>query len=59
MNNVWHLTDEEMPEPHRRVLTFSPIYPQGEPVRYRILEGQYVKLTKEVRMWAYLEDLLP
>ena len=45
--------------PEGRVLTFSPCYEQGDAMRWRIMDGQFVRICKEVELWAYLESTLP
>lgn len=47
-----------MPEHGRRVLTLSPVYPVGDCSRFRIMDGQFVRISTEVDSWIYLEDLL-
>lgn len=38
-----------------RALLFSPAYEEGHPMRYRILDCQFVKIVKEATHWAELK----
>jgi hypothetical protein len=45
--------------PNKRVLTFSPSYPVGDTMRFRLMDGQFVKICKEVTLWCSEDDLEP
>lgn len=57
----WHKREDGIPgeDENRQVLTFSPAYPQGDPMRYRFMGGQFVGMCKEVTHWSYVDDLEP
>ena len=59
MSDIEWKTREEVPERDRKVIAFSPIYPVGHPTRFRILDGQFVRVCDEVEKWLYLEDIAP
>lgn len=44
---------------HRQVLAFSPVYPVGNPMRYRLLDGQFVGICREATRWVYVDELEP
>lgn len=49
---------ERLPEEKDgRVLAFSPIYPEGHFMRWRIIDGQFIRITSEVDKWISLNDL--
>lgn len=43
----------------KQVLAFSPAYPVGDAMRYRLLDGQFVGICKEVTRWIYVDELEP
>jgi hypothetical protein len=45
--------------PNERLLTFSPVYPVGDVMRFRIMDSQFLKLCKEVTYWCPLEENKP
>jgi hypothetical protein len=55
--NPW-MTRESLPE-SGRVLTYSPLYAKDDPMRWRIMDAQFVRLCREVELWADLEAALP
>lgn len=56
---VWVDRYVELPEDEQRVLTFSPDYHPGDPMRYRVVTGQFVALCTEVTHWLDLESISP
>jgi len=52
---MWHKCNEEMPE-HGRVLVFSSCYPNDNPMRFRLVDAQFVKLMNEVELWMDCES---
>jgi hypothetical protein len=53
----WVKRNDEMPERGERVIAFSPVYPKGHEMRFRILDGQFIRITTEVEYWAYCEPM--
>lgn len=53
----WIKRNDEMPERGERVIAFSPVYPRGHEMRFRILDGQFIRITTEVEYWAYCEPM--
>jgi hypothetical protein len=53
----WIKRNDEMPERGERVIAFSPVYPKGHEMRFRILDGQFIRITTEVEYWAYCEPM--
>ena len=37
-----------------RVLVFSPVYPEGHEMRYRLMDGQFVRISTEATHYAHL-----
>jgi hypothetical protein len=38
------------------MMVFSPVYPEGDPMRFRILDGQFFRLSPGATHWAILES---
>ena len=55
-HSSWRKRNEEMPESGQRVVAFSPVYPKGHEMRFRILDGQFLRITTEVEYWADCEE---
>ena len=53
----WRKRNKEMPERGQRVVAFSPVYPEGHEMRFRILDGQFLRITTEVEYWTDCEEL--
>ena len=53
----WTNRSESLPEGNQRVLVFSPCYPVGHEMRFRILSGQFLRLTDDVESWVCCESL--
>lgn len=53
----WIKRSDEMPKRGERVIAFSPVYSKGHPMRFRILDGQFIRLAAEVEYWAYCEPM--
>lgn len=54
----WIKRNDETPERGERVIAFSPVYPKGHEMRFRILDGQFIRITTEVEYWAYCEPMM-
>lgn len=48
--------DNEMSE--ERILIFSSIYPEGHPMRYRVIDKHFLKTCTDVDAWIPLSDSL-
>jgi hypothetical protein len=51
---------ERIPPPGRPVVfNWSALdpYPKGHEMRFRILDGQFIRITTEVEYWAYCEPM--
>lgn len=48
-----------IPPDDERLLTFSPVYPIGDVMRFRIMDSQFLRLCKEVTHWCPLEKYAP
>lgn len=57
----WRGRSEGLPveNDNRQVLVFSPVYPKGNHMRYRLMGAQFVKFCEEVTYWVYMDDLEP
>ena len=40
-----------------RVIVFSPIYPIGHNMKFRIIQAQFIKICTNVTQWAYISEL--
>jgi len=50
----WILIEDELPPEDIRVLVFSPCYGEGSEMRFRTLNGGFVKMLTGATHWAYL-----
>lgn len=53
----WVSREDRFPEKDQRVLAFSPVYPEGHSMRYRLIEGQFIRISIEVTHWIDVEEL--
>jgi len=54
---MWNKSTEHLPEHGDRFcLCFSPSYSKDNSMRWRILQGQFVKLCSEVVYWKYVTE---
>lgn len=51
---VWYHRDEEMPHEGNRIIVMSPIYDAKDPMKVRIIDSQFFKLSKDAEWWAYI-----
>jgi hypothetical protein len=49
----WISVKDKLPE-NERVMTLSPAYAEGEHMRHRIMDGQFVKVCHDVSHWMPL-----
>lgn len=54
---MWHKF-EEQPDSGKRILIFSPVYPENHEMRVRIIDSNFLSICKEVEKWAYLSDVV-
>lgn len=61
VNTYWSFVwiDVSTPPECGRVLTFSPCYEVGHAMRFRIMDSQFVRISKEVTHWMDLEAITP
>lgn len=52
----WQKVSAEALKKRRRVLTFSPNYDENDPMRYRILDSNFVGICCEVTHFAEVEE---
>jgi hypothetical protein len=57
-DTMWTNVKAFLPLDDKRVLVFSPIYPKGHEMRFRVVNGQFVRLMGEVTHWRSLEPLV-
>jgi len=50
----WIDRRDASPPEDKKVLIFSPAYPEGDSMRYRVLDGEFFKLMTDATHWAYL-----
>jgi len=50
----WISKEDELPVSGVRVLVFSPEYPADDPMRFRVMDPQFVRISGEATHWAYL-----
>lgn len=51
----WKNVKRELPvSPTSRILVYSPIYPVGDTMRYRIINASFLEKCKEVTHWCML-----
>lgn len=50
--------DEDLPDPGRRVIGYSPSYEGGDQAMlYRFLDSQFVRISSDVEYWAYADQI--
>jgi hypothetical protein len=55
-----HVKDGLPPEDEdRQALVFTPWYPVGNPMRYRLMGSRFVRVCEEVTHWIYVDELEP
>jgi hypothetical protein len=56
-NLFWHNRNETCnPPENKRILVFSPAYEIGDPMRFRLIDSQFYKLSKDAEYWAVVEE---
>lgn len=45
---------EQLPPTGVIILVFSPEYKEGDPMRFRIIESQFLRICIDVTHWSYL-----
>jgi hypothetical protein len=57
LNNMKTLNDRStLPSSGQRVLCFSPTYQEGDVMRWRVMDGGFVGMRKEVEGWISCEE---
>ena len=51
----WKCIKEEKPA-EGRILVYSPTYPVGDSMRYRIIDSSFLSICKEVTHWCELTN---
>ena len=46
-----------LPSRGQKVLCFSPTYQEGNAMRWRVMDGEFVEMCEEVEGWMSCEDL--
>ncbi len=55
---MWNRSDVEPPA-GVRILAFSPVYPVGHEMRFRVMDSQFLRIMKEATHWMELEPNKP
>lgn len=50
---------EEKPTMGERIEIFSPEYKEGDPMRHRIIDEQFLSISKDATHWRKLSEPLP
>ena len=50
----WISKTDELPILGVRVLVFSPEYGADDPMRFRVMDSQFVRISGEATHWIYL-----
>ena len=53
---LWWHRDRKKPkaDDKRRILVLSPAYPEGDPMRIRMIDAQFFEISKDATWWAYI-----
>lgn len=51
----WRTRDEK-PLPDKRILIFSPDYPEESGMRKRIIDSQFLRICKDATHWKYISE---
>jgi len=54
----WVRRDARLPN-CGRVLVFSPTYPEHDPMRFRVMDAKFVRISTDVSHWIELESISP
>jgi hypothetical protein len=55
----WHKVSDEPPKQNRKILVFSAVYPEDYEMRFRIMDGRFLKSCPDATLWMYCDDLMP
>ena len=57
----WRSVKKEMPpeDEDRQALAFTPVYPVGSPMRFRLMGSRFIRACEEVSHWTYVDELEP
>jgi hypothetical protein len=55
-SSAWVKCTERLPK-SGRVLVFSPLYKVGNPTRFRVLDAQFVRISKDCTHWMDLDSM--
>ena len=51
----WISVDDDTPSDGERVLTFSECYDVSDPLRFRMMDGHFVRKCTDVTFWMRIE----
>ena len=51
---VWYHRSEMMPNIGHRILVFSPYYDDRDPMKIRLIDSQFYKMSIDAEYWAYV-----
>lgn len=50
----WKQRDDQLPPEGYRILAYSPAYEENHPMRFRILDSQFFRISTEATHWAFI-----
>ena len=53
---VWYHRSEEMPKDGNRIIVMSPMYADNDPMKVRIIDSQFYRISKDAEWWAYINQ---
>lgn len=51
---VWYHRSEMMPNIGHRILVMSPCYDDKDPMKIRLIDSQFYKMSVDAEYWAYV-----
>ena len=54
---IWyHRNEINKPPKNSRILVFSPDYEIDDPMRFRLIDSQFLSISKDAEYWAVVEE---
>jgi hypothetical protein len=50
----WFTRDDKLPPKNTKILVFSPIYPEGDSLRFRVLDSEFFCIATDATHWTEL-----
>jgi hypothetical protein len=51
---IWYHRSVEKPNLGHRIIIYSPVYDDRDPMKTRIIDSQFFEMSKDAEWWAYV-----